>query len=76
VKSNLAPLTACVMLVGLFGCASDCTQTVHVGDPDTVVTYTDSNGTTYQATTDANGNVAVPCSPDGQPIIAPVGSGV
>jgi hypothetical protein len=71
VKRNLAPLMTCVILsVTLFGCVSDCTTTVHVGNPGATVTYTDGDGATQQATADSNGNVAVPCDYSGS--VAPL----
>ena len=49
-------------MIALLGCTtSDCTYTVGVGSPDTKVSYTDSEGNIYEATTDSSGNVAVPC---------------
>lgn len=50
-------------MLALLGCTTtDCTYSVKVGSPNTQVTYTDSQGTVYEGTTDADGNIAVPCA--------------
>lgn len=59
---HFLPSLALIMVISLFGCASDCTQKLHVGGPNSTGVYTDSDGIQHQVTADSNGDVTVPCN--------------
>lgn len=75
-RRSLPHLTACLLAVVLFGCQDEtggCTKKVNVGAASSTVTVT-HDGQSYSVTSDANGDVDVPCDADTTGVAAEIPS--
>jgi len=71
-RKALSHLTACLLTLMLFGCSDGgCTKKVNVGSAGSTWTYTDADGQSHQITSDADGNIDVPCDVDTSAIKPP-----